>query len=153
MASQKTLITTLVNLGLDPLDDRAIIVKFAPKNLSARIAEFFNAEFYVLQLCKEKIVLIPFSKLTLALKKEVTLEISYDDIQSVSINEDGFNDVITINTKTDTLRLTAQQKELMGFRSSAYLSCDGLKLFYGTDDYWHGRNLEATLKDLEALGK
>lgn len=122
MASEKTLLSVLSELGLDPLNDRAIVVKFAPNNLSARITEFFNAEFYVLQLCKEKIVMIPFSKLTLALKKEVTLEIPYGDIQTVQIDEDGLNYVISIVTTTDTLRLTAQQKELMDFRTSAYLS-------------------------------
>ncbi len=153
MASEKTLLSVLSELGLDPLNDRAIVVKFAPNNLSARITEFFNAEFYVLQLCKEKIVMIPFSKLTLALKKEVTLEIPYGDIQTVQIDEDGLNYVISIVTTTDTLRLTAQQKELMGFRTSAYLSWDSLKLFYGTDDYWHGRNLDATLDELQQLGK
>ena len=50
MASEKTLLTVLAELGLEPLDDRAIIVKFAPENLSAKIARFFSMEFYVLHL-------------------------------------------------------------------------------------------------------
>lgn len=151
MASEKTLLTVLAELGLEPLDDRAIVVKFAPENLSAKIARFFSMEFYVLQLCKDNLVLLPFSQLTLALKREVALEIPYSEIQSVSVNEDGLNYRITITTLDDTIRLTAQQKELMGFRTSAMLSWDGIKFIYGSDDTWHGRNLDATLADLAKL--
>lgn len=152
MASEKTLLTVLAELGLEPLDDRAIVVKFAPENLSAKIARFFSMEFYVLQLCTDKLVLLPFSQLTLALKREVALEIPYSEIQSVSINEDGLNYRVTITTLGDTIRLTTQQKELMGFRTSAMLSWDGIKFIYGSDDTWHGRNLDATLADLAKLG-
>lgn len=151
MASEKTLLTVLAELGLEPLDDRAIVVKFAPENLSAKIARFFSMEFYVLQLCKDKLVLLPFSQLTLALKREVALEIPYSEIQSVSVNEDGLNYLVTITTLDDTIRLTAQQKELMGFRTSAMLSWDGIKFIYGSDDTWHGRNLDATLAALAKL--
>lgn len=151
MASEKTLLTVLAELGLEPLDDRAIVVKFAPENLSAKIARFFSMEFYVLQLCTDKLVLLPFSQLTLALKREVALEIPYSEIQSVSINEDGLNYLVTITTLGDTIRLTTQQKELMGFRTSAMLSWDGIKFIYGSDDTWHGRNLDATLADLAKL--
>lgn len=151
MASEKTLLTVLAELGLEPLDDRAIVVKFAPENLSAKIARFFSMEFYVLQLCTDKLVLLPFSQLTLALKREVALEIPYSEIQSVSVNEDGLNYLVTITTLDDTIRLTAQQKELMGFRTSAMLSWDGIKFIYGSDDTWHGRNLDATLADLAKL--
>lgn len=151
MASEKTLLTVLAELGLEPLDDRAIVVKFAPENLSAKIASFFSMEFYVLQLCTDKLVLLPFSQLTLALKREVALEIPYSEIQSVSINEDGLNYRVTITTLGDTIRLTTQQKELMGFRTSAMLSWDGIKFIYGSDDTWHGRNLDATLADLAKL--
>lgn len=151
MASEKTLLTVLAELGLEPLDDRAIVVKFAPENLSAKIARFFSMEFYVLQLCTDKLVLLPFSQLTLALKREVALEIPYSELQSVSINEDGLNYRVTITTLGDTIRLTTQQKELMGFRTSAMLSWDGIKFIYGSDDTWHGRNLDATLADLAKL--
>lgn len=152
MASEKTLLTVLAELGLEPLDDRAIVVKFAPENLSAKIARFFSMEFYVLQLCKDKLVLLPFSQLTLALKREVALEIPYSEIQSTTVEEDGLNYLVTITTLGDTIRLTAQQKELMGFRTSAMLSWDGIKFIYGSDDTWHGRNLDATLADLAKLG-
>ena len=153
MASTKTLLNVLAELGLEPRDDRAIIVKFAPDNLSAKIANFFSAEFYVLQLCSDKLVLLPFSKLSLALKREVALEIPYSDIQSVTIDDDGLNYLIAITTDDNTIRLTTQQKELMGFRTSAMLSWDGIKFIYSADDTWHGRNLDATLADLGKLGK
>ena len=151
MASEKTLLNILAELGLEPLEERAIVVKYAPENLSARIANFFNTEFYVLQLCRDKLVLLPFSQLSLALKREVTLEILYKDIQHTSVDEDGFNNVISITTRDGTVRLTTQQKELMGFRTSAMLSWEGIKFIYGADDTWHGRNLDATLNDLQAL--
>lgn len=153
MASEKSLLSILAELGLEPLEERAIVVKYAPENLSARIANFFNAEFYVLQLCKDKLVLLPFSQLSLALKREVTLEIPYKDIQHTSIDEDGFNNVISITTTDGTVRLTTQQKELMGFRTSAMLSWEGIKFIYGADDTWHGRNLDATLASIRALGE
>ena len=91
------------------------------------------------------------SQLTLALKREVALEIPYSEIQSVSVNEDGLNYRVTITTLGDTIRLTTQQKELMGFRTSAMLRWDGIKFIYGSDDTWHGRNLDATLADLAKL--
>ena len=37
--------------GYQPLADRCIIVKYAPKNLSEQIPAFFKAEFYALQMC------------------------------------------------------------------------------------------------------
>lgn len=153
MASTKTLMSVLSELGLEPREERAIVVKFAPENLSAKIAQFFSMEFYVLQLCKDRLVLLPFSKLSLALKREVALEIPYDEIQNVAIDEDGLNYLITLTTADDTFRLTAQQKELMGFRTSTLLSWDGIKFIYSSDDTWHGRNLDATLRDLAAIGK
>ena len=36
--------------GYEPLEDRCIIVKYAPANLSEQFAAFFNSEFYVLQI-------------------------------------------------------------------------------------------------------
>lgn len=153
MASEKTLLTVLTELGLEPIDGRAIVVKFAPENLSAKIANFFSMEFYVLQLCKDKLVLLPFSRLTLALKRDVALEIPYSDIRAVTVKEDVLNYLITITTTGDTFRLTTQQKELMSFRRSLLLSWEGIRLIYGSDDTWHGRNLDATLAALTKLGE
>ena len=48
-------------LGYQPLEDRCIIIKYAPENLSEQIMAFFNSEFYVLQMCEHEIVLLPFN--------------------------------------------------------------------------------------------
>ena len=57
---------------------------------------------------------------------------------------------IAIITDTDTIRLTAQQKELSGFRSTGMLAFynDGLKV-----SNWHKENLDGTLKMLSDIAK
>lgn len=75
------------------------------------------------------------------LKKEVTLSIPISDIQSVEIFPDLLNYVITIETTSDKIKLTAQQKELRDFRSAGTLSHD-LK------GSWHKENFDATLEAL-----
>ena len=137
MASEKKVWEIIRDAGFDPLEDRGIIVKYAPENLSGKIADFFSMEFYVLQLCREELVLVPFSTLTAGLKKEVTLQIPYADIRSVEVREDLLNYQILIQTGSDMIRFTTQQKELSEFRSSGALS--------GAMN-WHRKNLDATLK-------
>lgn len=73
MATEQKVFEIIREAGFEPVEDRGIIVKYAPGNLSEKIADFFSMEFYVLQLCKEELVLVPFSTLTAGLKKEVTL--------------------------------------------------------------------------------
>ena len=131
MASEKKVWEIIRDAGFDPLEDRGIIVKYAPENLSGKIADFFSMEFYVLQLCREELVLVPFSTLTAGLKKEVTLQIPYADIRSVEVREDLLN-----------YQITTQQKELSEFRSSGALS--------GAMN-WHRKNLDATLKSLREM--
>lgn len=99
-------------------------------------------EFYVLQLCREELVLVPFSTLTAGLKKEVTLQIPYADIRSVEVREDLLNYQIVIQTGSDMIRFTTQQKELSEFRTSGALS--------GAMN-WHRKNLDATLKSLREM--
>lgn len=122
MATEKKVWEIIKSAGFEPIADKGIIVKYAPENLSAKIAQFFSAEFYVLQLCRDEIVFIPFSTMTAALKKEVTLQIPYSAIKSVEITEDMLNYEITVTTDTDTIRLTTQQKELSDFRSAGALT-------------------------------
>lgn len=142
MASEKKVWEIIRDAGFDPLEDRGIIVKYAPENLSGKIADFFSMEFYVLQLCREELVLVPFSTLTAGLKKEVTLQIPYADIRSVEIREDLLNYQIVIQTSSDMIRFTTQQKELSEFRTSGALS--------GAMN-WHRKNLDATLKSLREM--
>ena len=65
--------------GYKPLEDRCIIVKYAPENLSEQITAFFNSEFYVLQMCEHEIVLLPFNTTWGNLRKDVSLVLPYTD--------------------------------------------------------------------------
>ena len=148
MATEKKVFEVIKEAGFEPIKDKGIIVKYAPENLSAKIANFFSMEFYVLQLCTDELVLVPFSTITAGLKKEVTLQIPYSTIKSVEITEDMLNYQIAITTDTDTIRLTAQQKELSDFRSAGVLAfySEGLKM-----SNWHKENLDGTLKTLATI--
>lgn len=148
MATEKKVFEVIKEAGFEPIKDKGIIVKYAPENLSAKIANFFSMEFYVLQLCTDELVLVPFSTITAGLKKEVTLQIPYSTIESVEITEDMLNYQIAITTDTDTIRLTAQQKELSDFRSAGVLAFynEGLKM-----SNWHKENLDGTLKTLATI--
>ena len=74
-------------LGYQPLEDRCIIIKYAPENLSEQIMAFFNSEFYVLQMCEHEIVLLPFNTTWGNLRKDISLVLPYEDIQSVALEE------------------------------------------------------------------
>ena len=93
MATEKKVYKVINEAGLKALENKCIIVKYAPHNLSAKILEFFNSEFYVLQLCEHEIVLIPFNLMTLnmTLKKEELLVIPYSRIKSIEISEDLYH--------------------------------------------------------------
>jgi hypothetical protein len=134
--------------GYQPLEDRCIIVKYAPENLSEKITAFFNSEFYVLQMCEHELILLPFDPTWRNLRKDISLELPYGDIQSVELEEDGFNTVITIRTGTDTIRMTAQQKELSDLRASGVYAT----LYTGEYKNWHKENMVGMLAALKDLG-
>ena len=134
--------------GYQPLVDRCIIVKYAPKNLSEQIPAFFKAEFYVLQMCEHEIVLLPFNTTWGNLRKDISLVLPYEDIQSVELEDVKFNTVITIRTRSDTIRLTAQQAALSGLRCSGRYAV----LYAGSFRNWHKDNMDGTLKALTELG-
>ena len=134
--------------GYKPLEDRCIIVKYAPENLSEQFAAFFNSEFYVLQMCEHEIVLLPFNTTWGNLRKDVSLVLPYGDIQSVELEDVTFNTVITIRTGTDTIRLTTQQAELSDLRSSGIYA----SIYSGFFKNWHKENLDGTLAELKGLG-
>ena len=135
-------------LGYQPLEDRCIIIKYAPENLSEQIMAFFNSEFYVLQMCEHEIVLLPFNTTWGNLRKDISLVLPYGDIQSVELEDVKFNTVITIRTRSDTIRLTAQQAALSGLRCSGRYAV----LYAGSLRNWHKENLDGTLKALTELG-
>ena len=134
--------------GYEPLEDRCIIVKYAPENLSEQITAFFKAEFYVLQMCEHEIVLLPFNTTWGNLRKDVSLVLPYGDIQSVELEDVKFNTVITIRTRSDTIRLTAQQAALSDLRTSRVYAT----MYAGSFKNWHKENLDGTLKALTELG-
>ena len=136
-------------LGYQPLEDRCIIIKYAPENLSEQIMAFFNSEFYVLQMCEHEIVLLPFNTTWGNLRKDISLVLPYEDIQSVELEDVKLNTVITIRTGSDTIRLTAQQAELSDLRSSGIYAT----IYAGFFKNWHKENLDGTLKALTELGK
>ena len=134
--------------GYKPLEDRCIIVKYAPANLSEQITAFFNAEFYVLQMCEHEIVLLPFNTTWGNLRKDVSLVLSYGDIQSVELGDDLLNTVITIRIGSDVIRLTTQQAALSDLRSSGVYAT----MYAGSFKNWHKENLDGTLEALRGLG-
>ena len=135
--------------GYEPLEDRCIIVKYAPENLSEKIAAFFNGEFYVLQMCGQEVILLPFDPTWTSLRKDVSLVLPYGDIRSVETQDDMLNTVITIRTDDDEIRLTTQQKALSDLRISGVYATQ----YVGGFKNWHKENLHGTLKALTELGK
>ena len=134
--------------GYKPLEDRCIIVKYAPKNLSEQIPAFFKAEFYALQMCEHEIILLPFNTTWGNLRKDVSLVLPYGDIQWVELKDDMLNTVITIQTKSDTIRLTTQQAELSDLRSSGIYA----SIYSGFFKNWQKENLDGTQAELKGLG-
>ena len=134
--------------GYEPLEDRCIIVKYAPANLSEQFAAFFNSEFYVLQMCEHEIILLPFNTTWGNLRKDVSLVLPYGDIQSVELGDNKLNTVITIRTGSDTIRLTTQQAALSDLRSSGIYA----SIYSGFFKNWHKENLDGTLAELKGLG-
>ena len=146
MASEKKVFNIIKEAGFEPIEDKGIIVKYAPENLSAKIAQFFSLEYYVLQLFKSELIFLPFSTITAGLKREIALQLPYSTIQTVSVKEDLLNYLISITTDTDTITLSTQQKELSDFRSAGFLTFGGL-----TASNWHKKNFDGTLKTLQSL--
>lgn len=158
MATEKKVADILREAGYQPLEDRAIIVTYASENLSEKITRFFTNEFFVLQICEESIVLVPFDKLFLNLKKEVALEIPINQIHEVYVEEDMLNYRIELDTEEGRILLSAQQKELSELRSSGTLASgmSGLSVGVLGAKYlkplnWHRKNLDATLQALKEI--
>ncbi len=108
MANERKINQFIQKAGYQPLEGRCIIVKYAPENLSEQITDFFNAEFYVLQMCEHEVILLPFDPTWTSLRKDVSLVLPYGDIRSVELGNDLLNTVITVRTGSDIIRLTTQ---------------------------------------------
>ena len=152
MPAEKIVKEIIKDAGYTPMEDRAIIVTYAPANLSEKITRFFSNEFFVLQMCESSLVLLPFGRMSFMLKKNVALEIPYDSIHKVEIREDLLNYRIELDTDDGLIALSAQQKELSEFRTSGTLSVGMSGLGSGIVgpkelkvENWHRSNLDATL--------
>lgn len=156
MAREDMVKEVLKKAGYHPLDGKGIIVKYAPENLSDQIIQFFSTEYYVMHLCEEALVLVPFSKWTAALEKKVALEIPRSTIRKATVREEYLNYRITLDTEDGVISLTAQQAELSEFRSSGLLAygISGLSgglagAKYFKIENWHRNNLSQTLQALQ----
>ena len=152
MPAEKYVTEFVKEAGFTPIPDRAIIVTYAPANMSERIAKFFSNEFFALQMCQDSLVLLPFGRMSLMLKKDVALEIPYHTIRKVEIKEDMLNWRIELDTDEGMIALSAQQKELselsvgMSGLGSGITGSGALKVAN-----WHRSNLDATLEALKGL--
>lgn len=148
MAKQEKVLESLKKLGVEPLEGRCIVVQFAPRNLSDKVARFLIVDepLYVLQICKKELLLAPL-KWSGNLKNEEPLKIELSEIQSVEIGEKGFNYHILITCDDGEIDLLAQKKDLSAFTKSSAISVDN---FWGTEN-WHGKNLDATLEELQTM--
>lgn len=147
MAKQTKIWDIIKNAGYAPIENRNIIVSYAPANISDSIVKFLGCsnEFFVLQICTDELVLVPFSKMTRGLKREVALAIPFSTIESIQVSSSALNYIITIKTENDELRLSTQQKELSDFRLAGLLANEDI------GKNWHKENLDATLEALRVL--
>ena len=153
MANEKMVWEYAREAGYQPLEDRCIIVKPAPDNLSEKIVSFLKGivecSSSVLQMCEHELILLPFDPVWTSLRKDVSLVLPYGDIQSVELKDDMLNTVITIRTVDDEIRLTTQQKGLSDLRISGLYATQ----YAGGFKNWHKENMDGMLKALTELGK
>ena len=166
MASEKNVSQIIRELGYEPKEHACIGVSYAPDNtLSGRLSHFFTLEYYIMQLCEKEIVFLPLQVIFFAgmfPKKEIALQIPYDTLRSVEINEvkKTLNYEVTFLTDTDTIRLSVQKKEWSEFRSAgtaatgnSFLNAGGLAA--ASKDWksinWHRQNLDNTFSLLQNL--
>ncbi len=138
----------LEKLGYEPEEGKSIVVSYAPENLSDIIRKLLWNNYYSLSLCKDSIVLLPFSSCWADVKKEVALELPISSIHSVEVSESGLNYRIDIRLENEVISLSAQQAELSFLRSSGCLSLEN----YTFVNNWHSKNLKGTLKALKEFG-
>lgn len=152
MASENKIKQFTRKAGYEPLDGRCIIVRPAPDNLSDKIVSFFKSfvkcDMCVLQMCKEELILLPFDPVWTSLRKDASLVLPYEEIQSVELADDLLNTVITIRTGEEDIRLTIQQKGLSDWRMSGFHATQ----YAGGYKNWHKENVNGTLKALAELG-
>ena len=139
--------------GYQPLEGRCILVRPAPDNLSEKIFSFFKSfmecDMCVLQMCGNELIFLPFHRAWGSLRKDVSLVLPYGEIQSVALEDDLLNTIITIRTDDDEIRLTTQQAALSDFRTTGLHATQ----YAGGYKNWHKENMAGTLKALKGLGR
>ena len=152
MASERKIMEYAQQAGYQPLEDHCIIVKPAPGNLSDKIVSFFKSivkcDLCVLQMCEDELILLPFDPMWVSLQEDVSLILPYGDIQSVELEDDLLNTIITIRAGEDVIRLTTQQKALSDWRMSGLNATQ----YAGGYKNWHKENLDRTLEALKKIG-
>ncbi len=152
MASERKISEYARKAGYQPLEDRCIIVKPAPGNLSDKIVSFFESivkcDMCVLQMCEHELILLPFNPMWASLQDDVSLVLPYSDIRSVELEDDLLNTVIIIRTGEDVISLSTQQKGLSDWRTSGLLATQ----YVGGYKNWHKENVEGTLEALKKMG-
>lgn len=134
--------------GYEPIEGRSIIVKPAGRNLSDKLIKFFEwSDLYVLQLCENEMVCLPFDRTWTTLSKEISLAIPYQDIESVDLSEDLLNTEFSLRTPNGEIRFTTQQPELSDYRLSGIYATQ----FAGGYKNWHKDNVKITLEALRGL--
>lgn len=151
MATTKRITQVLERLGFDPEEDKSIVVSYAPVNLSDRIRKLFFNNYYSLSLCRESIVMLPFSTMWMDVKREVALEMPYSSIYNIKVEEEGLSYRIDIKLEDEdeTISLMAQQGELSELRMSGMYSLEDWTFV----NNWHKNNLNETLKALKEIGR
>ena len=160
MPAEKYVTEFVKEAGFTPIPDRAIIVTYAPANMSERIVKFFSNEFFALQMCRDSLVLTICTGVMgiVGLMMVHRTCQPYNTIRKVEIKEDMLNWRIELDTDEGQIALSAQQKELSEWRHSGTLSVGMSGLGSGITGSgalkvanWHRANLDATLADLKAL--
>lgn len=165
MASQKNINKIIKELGYEPKEHACIVVNYAPDDsLGSKLSHFFTLEYYIMQLCEEEIVFLPFRVIFFAgmfPKKEIALRIPYDALRSVKITEvSKLNYEVTFTTDTDTIRLSLQKKDWSEFRSAgtfatgtSFLNVGALAAYSKSwkSINWHRQNLDNTFSLLQNL--
>ncbi|MDE6202986.1 MAG: hypothetical protein K2O16_11315 [Lachnospiraceae bacterium] len=151
MATTKRIIQVLQKMGFEPEEGKSIVVSYAPVNLSDRIRKLFWNNYYSFSLCRESIVMLPFSSVWADVKKEVALELPYSSILGIEVEEDGLSYRIDIKLEDEKeiLSLMAQQGELSELRSSGIYSLEDWTFV----NNWHKNNMKETLEALKELGR
>lgn len=66
MAKEAKVWEIIREAGFEPIENKSIIVSYAPANLSDAIVRFLgvSTEFFALQICRDELVLVSFGSLT-----------------------------------------------------------------------------------------